>query len=433
MRGELLHSLAGAAGPEVHTEAKFEAGDGHEVGPGVSGQDAADDGHVDVGASGGFSQTDVIGYGSEVGGELSGDFGDRVGADLIGPVDAELSRAGASGATHDTRVSQKGHLVLVSSNTSPKMSPTEPSWKDHEENINRVIEKYQPANMPRVHWTAIEEVARDFVRRSGPTTYFQAHNHYAAVAYFVEWAWMLGMDLDEETLFTRSTIERYIEEGCPNLIERSKGTRRSVLFTVAGKLLGPNHAARRAKPIKWDSPKAPYTEAEMQEFVFWANSQHTAINRQAAQTALALAAGAGFAPEDIIRVAVSDIKKVRGLWLVQVDGRRARTVAIRDEWVPLLRKGTKGLTKDQLAFLPGRTCSARDKVSNFITQSSGDNKPELQRLRITWLLRHVVEGVPLQVLIRAFGVKELHSISRYLTHLPELSDTDYLSALARLR
>lgn len=299
-------------------------------------------------------------------------------------------------------------------------------WNQQPEVIDEVIENYKPENMPAANWAAIREDVREIVRKALPPTVFASHNTYAGVAYMAEWAWMRGQSLNPAELLDPSNIDRYIDQ-CHNLGDASKATRRSILRTVHRRYLGTAVIGRKGLFPKADNPKAPYTDDEMDEFIFWAENQRSEVNTRAAHAMLGLSGGAGLASEDIITVEVGGVRRSKGLMVVTVGGRRAREVPVRPGFEHFIVTAKKGLPKSSMLFLPNRTRSARSKAANFVKESTGDKKPSFQRLRVTWLIYWLERGVPLPALIKAFGVQELHSISRYTKFLSKPTKADVLN------
>ncbi|MFD7644267.1 hypothetical protein ACFV4P_26895 [Kitasatospora sp. NPDC059795] len=145
---------------------------------------------------------------------------------------------------------------------------------------------------------------------------------------------------------------------------------------------------------------------------------------------MALALGCGLAVEDLALVRGRDITGgPGGRALVTVGGRRPRTVMCRYAYEELLLTSTRGLEPDTYAFRPHYgDRSSKHLASDWLTthpRHTGRNRTEVlqpQRLRTAYLLGLLHDRLPLPVILRAAGVKSLHSLSRYVEFLPDVPD-----------
>lgn len=101
------------------------------------------------------------------------------------------------------------------------------------------------------------------------------------------------------------------------------------------------------------------------------------------------------------------------------------------EWEELLAEALDGTASDELAFCSGRTGVHRNFVTNFVAKTSGVGlKPQLQRLRATWIVHHLAAGTPAVPFMQAAGVQSLEALTRYLRFVP---DVDLAEARRKLR
>ena len=71
--------------------------------------------------------------------------------------------------------------------------------------------------------------------------------------------------------------------------------------------------------------------------------------------------------------------------------------------------------------------TGKNAVSNLVTAARRGGNPDLprltpQRMRATWLVRHLNAGVRPDVLLRFAGLDDLGSLDRYLRHLAPITD-----------
>lgn len=89
-----------------------------------------------------------------------------------------------------------------------------------------------------------------------------------------------------------------------------------------------------------------------------------------------------------------------------------------------------------MLFRPG--CGDRtgkNTVSNLVARAAKDRDPALpvpvpQRMRATWLVRHLDAGVRVDALLKAAGLDSLSVLDRYLPSVRPLPADDVLAALS---
>lgn len=64
----------------------------------------------------------------------------------------------------------------------------------------------------------------------------------------------------------------------------------------------------------------------------------------------------------------------------------------------------------------------KNTITVFVARSLGQTlKPSTQRMRSTWLLAHLSEGMPMQDLLASAGLKSMDALVRYERFLPPSS------------
>jgi len=268
----------------------------------------------------------------------------------------------------------------------------------------RVDEASSPPEVDAFRFS--EQVVADVSRRLS----YRADDLLAAVQHHAHWGHVVsGLPLDREFLFRRDVIAVAVQQ-LPMRSEASLGRRRAMLLRVAETL---GVAERSLPPLYGSEPSAPYSAREVAEMRVWAAVQRESRSADAV-VLLALGIGAGLTAAELCSVTTDDIG-VDGA-SVHVRGARERDVRIEPEWRDILRDSRPPAGGP--VFLPGVRWYT-NKVSDFVRATHGDQlRPKPQRMRATWLVRRMSEGVPLQDLVYAAGVKSVAALARFERYLP---------------
>jgi hypothetical protein len=141
-------------------------------------------------------------------------------------------------------------------------------------------------------------------------------------------------------------------------------------------------------------------------FRSWARGLPTSRYRDNMAVILSLALGAGLNSQEINRLVGTDVTTSSDGVSIHVIGDRSRSVLVlrdyEDEVAGLSRRTGEGP-----AFLPERTRIDRKQVPNFIARCpvGSVGRPNSNRLRNTWIVRHLSAGTHLSVLAQAAGVR----------------------------
>jgi hypothetical protein len=108
--------------------------------------------------------------------------------------------------------------------------------------------------------------------------------------------------------------------------------------------------------------------------------------------------------------------------IVQVAGANAREVSVLGSWEETVF-GLADEVGECFVFRPDRAQAEKHQTSNFIARcaKSAGAPPafSLLRLRGTWLVDHLVSGVPPHELARAAGIRRTQ-MAKYFNLLPDL-------------
>jgi integrase len=225
--------------------------------------------------------------------------------------------------------------------------------------------------------------ARDVVGRAAPGDPGRAKNLLWAAAKLADYATCPGLEPVPRVLLHPSVIERFAA-AAPGLSGAARRTLRTNLRFLARAVvpeLGPAPAA-----LPRHHAKAPYSPAEIAGYLALADAQPAEARRMRAAGLVCLGAGAGLTGADLRGARGADIVRRSGGVVVDVRGRRARTVPVLPEYHdPLL--ASAAFAGENL--ITGGRDPARNNVTTPLISAlaGGTGLPRLEasRLRATWL------------------------------------------------
>lgn len=288
--------------------------------------------------------------------------------------------------------------------------------------------------MPPEHWAAIGGFVRAAVTDCDQQTPYKARELLISACRHVHWCvYTAGLPLERETIFHRDVIAEYAAHGCPELRPASAGNRRSQLLRMAERLLPPQQRTSRLAPFPPARASAPYTPAEQVALRSWATGQTTTYKQVNCQVLLALGLGAGLSAAEVGGVRARHILVDGEGVMVEVAGERARLVPVLAEWEPaLVTIAEAAIRPDLYVFRPRRDGNPRNQVSSFVKQTSISGvRPNLQRMRATWLVTHLTAGTPVKALVQAAGLESLEPLTRFLCFVPAVDPDAYRLALRK--
>ena len=243
--------------------------------------------------------------------------------------------------------------------------------------------------------------ARAVVGQAAPARRERAKNLLWATGKLASWAAGLGLDLVPEVLLHPSVIERFTAHA-PGLTGVTRRTLRTNLRHIA-RVVVPQLCPVDA-PLPRERARAPYAPAEISGYLALAGAQPTTARRMRAAGLVCLGAGAGLIRADLRQVRGTDITARSGGVIVEVRGRRPRTVPVLARYhEPLLASAQFAGT----GLVTGGTDPGRHNVTTpLITAlAGGTGLPRLDtsRLRATWLA-DCAELLGLATFLHAAGI-----------------------------
>lgn len=281
--------------------------------------------------------------------------------------------------------------------------------------VDDALARYRP-KMDAAYWRHIGPFVLDCVDLAAPETRYSDKELLAAAAPLTLWAWQsVGLELDRNQVFSRATIERFIDSGLTGYsTSASKNTLRSRLIRMSEILHSSQTSARALRPLGNSDPMTPYRPADLVQLRSWAATERTASRRQSAEVLLALGLGAGLTAKEILEVRTSAVTTDMFGVHVDVGGARPRRVTVLRQWETALR----GHSGDRWLFRPRRRGSNRNHVIEFVAEAEQQVDLQSRRMRSTWIVHHFTIGTPPLVLLAASGVQSLESLDRFVHFAP---------------
>jgi hypothetical protein len=221
--------------------------------------------------------------------------------------------------------------------------------------VSAAIARFSPKDVPDDVWERIRPVVTAAVAGATPATPGLARRHLTIATQLAVWADRIGVPLEHTVLFHPETIDRYIREGCAHLSIGSRMNYRSQLWKFGEAVIGPEHFPPHPLPLRRSPTNTPYSKAEVTELVAWSRGLSTAHMRRNAQALLAIGLGAGPSSQEVSRLVGTDVREQDGLVLVDVIGKKARTVPVLRTWAaPVLEMARDGPRVGGPGVLPTR-------------------------------------------------------------------------------
>lgn len=271
---------------------------------------------------------------------------------------------------------------------------------------------------PRRTLNATHQFASDIVDEVACWVPYSRSELIHAATRLSHWSALQGRALDRGSVFTDANINAFVEVALADSPDSTRGNRRAQLRRIREVLDG--ESSRRIA-LKASDPLAPYSARDLANLRRWADRQAKPEFVSDAWAMLALGLGAGLSAGEIGDVQLSDVRVDGGGVQILVHSRRVRTVPVRREWEETLETAVKGKLTNEDAYLirSKRKTNPRNLVSNIVDRGEAPERgPQSQRMRTTWLVRHLTENVPVNVLVDAAGLQGLDGLTRYLRFLP---------------
>jgi len=281
--------------------------------------------------------------------------------------------------------------------------------------MDRAIEEFTP-RLPPDDWAVIGEFVRDCAHKLPRDDAYRANLILWILTSHVHWAhFVAGIPLEPRDILAPDLIEESMTRLVGTYSTGTLANYRSVLYLMTRSVLGEGVVPRRLRPLRTSDPLRPYSAKELIEMRSWVLGQTTAQRREESAILVDACAGGGTTSRELAQALVGDVEVADDYVLIHVTGERARTIAVFDDWTTSLRKAVAATDPGQLLFRPNREGIHRNVVDRFLQGTNGYGiRPTPQRLRVTWLVRHLELGTPVRLLLAISGLKTLSSVIRYV-------------------
>jgi hypothetical protein len=302
------------------------------------------------------------------------------------------------------------------------LAATEGTNEGHDgADVGLTIARFDPRRVPPEVWAAIAPLARDAVAKVEPSTPRDATELLSRTALLLSWCHGQGLELMPAVVFAPETLDRFVAHGCAELAKGTRINYRRILRRVGAAVLGPPIYPERPLALEKSDPSAPYSFQDERALTGWSRGLPTDRMRDAAIALLGLGLGAGLTAREINLAEADWVEQAPAGLVIAVPGGRSRRVPVVARWEWAVRDALAQASGGPL-FLPGRTSRRKKQVSVFTENLPAHHKPKLsaQRMRVTWIVRHLDGRVPLHVLAEAAGVGA-DQLSSYATFMAPCS------------
>jgi integrase len=174
-----------------------------------------------------------------------------------------------------------------------------------------------------------------------------------------------GLPASAACLLDYDVIEAFCVAGLPGRAASTRGTYRSVLYALAGKVHGP--PSGRATPFAGAKAPPSYGREERADLIAVASAQRSPAKRASALAMIWFGIGAGLRPGELAALRGTHVGQAGGRVVTRVTGPLPRTVPVTGRYGPLAAELARG-AGDGFVFRPG---GAARGYKNFVTGFAG--------------------------------------------------------------
>jgi integrase len=284
--------------------------------------------------------------------------------------------------------------------------------------VARAIAGYAPGSLS----AEAAAFAREVVARVAPPRTGRAKALLFAASRLAGFAERVGLELND-SLLSEAVIERFVLVGCDGLAPASVRTLRTNLRALE------RYPEPVLTPLPRERAKAPYSPAEIEDYLRLAQALSTRRRRMRAQALICLGVGAGIIAGELRHVRGTDVAQRSGGVIVLVSGRRARSVPVLARYQPPLLAAAA--FAGEHFIVGGREPGRRNITDELCALLSSDRSlPRLQpgRLRSTWLVE-CARQIGLGAFMQAAGISCSQRLGDLAAQLPAATDTELVALL----
>jgi len=312
-------------------------------------------------------------------------------------------------------------------NEFPDVRDAHPQLPDH---AWRIILRYTPSTAGAVRaWSAVRPFTVRTAAAMLPDTFDNTRRLMTMTARFHVWVWeRTGTDLTVASAYTQNNIDRFLDA-----VHKQRSA--SHRWGVSRQLVKVGRELADADLVALPGPngkmRAPFTAKQIATMHSWANALTTVKKRQNAHALLGLAGGAGLTAAEIVNARMSDLERDGDVVFVNVTGAKARRVPVRHAWARVLLKSIEGREHTDAKLFRGPWIEEYPPriIQTFLTDHPAPIRPTPSALRTGWILHHIANDVPAQVLVEVAGFDSFQPLGRYYDHAKPRTLADYTGLL----
>ncbi len=288
-----------------------------------------------------------------------------------------------------------------------------PSGRGQNESVRLTVESYVPRRgITLDQWERLGPRVRNAVLSLVPSSPDRARRDLWYLANFFAWAEGAGLTVELSTALNPDNVNRYcglMKEG------GERASTRSHLRRIG----------RSLTPVQWphgngdkrNESEGPYTDKDRALLFERAEAIQPASLRGFAIGLLAVGLGCGPSASELPKIRGDDVRKKGDAVILQVGD---RSVPCRVEYEALVSERALHRRGDVLL-------APRIDTQIFRVHQQWEGLPlrlRVARLRLTWLVDLLAAGVPPQAIMRAAGLRSVHSLDIALRFVSMPNDSD---------
>jgi hypothetical protein len=262
-----------------------------------------------------------------------------------------------------------------------------------------------------------------------PITHAWVKVSLATVSGLARWARFKGHALDRAFLFTDESLFRWLQEA--DISAESRKTYEARVDLMRGLFTGqPYRELPVTKSVASDDRRVtvPLTVEQEAALWNWTNGVHPAQRRHRVRALVAFGLGFGLTLTDAAELDRSRVTLNDAGIHIEVPDRATgelRTVTCLAAWEEPVLAVLEDVPDDALLMTPwDGVPPLRHSIDNAIKSAQARSCPvrfNSQRLRNTWIVRHLAAGTPLDVLKYAANFAESKHLERLMVYVPDRS------------
>lgn len=291
--------------------------------------------------------------------------------------------------------------------------------------MSHAILRYRPKNAPP-EWDAVADGVRMLVATVADHVPYRLTTVLRVVAMLAVSAERAGVPRDPAVWLDQATITRCLLTDT-SLAPGTIQTYAALLARVRETLVWVERGEAARPHLRADRSRAePYSTSDLTRMDAWADSlPPTPSGRGNARAMLALGAGCGLFPTEMLAVRGTDVHILPSDAVVVRVPDTERLIVCRSLWEQALAELAQRAGKRHLYGPDRQVERPKNAISNWVARNKpGDPKVpvlEMRRLRATWLVSLLRDRVPADLIAKAAGLKSAAALAPYLAWVPEIS------------